>query len=566
MQQNAASIAAIDESLFSAPTQQLILETLNACDAYLSNSGPPVSWQQAELALYALHFCGEVYSTSQGQTKAGVNASSFVHLPPDATKAIRNKPIDGYFIPLTLNSLGEIVQRFFRSNISAFQHAAVQLQYFECSVRYAAFFTARPDSLGEALSPYLDWRGIHHERPSVRHRVDYLFLKFIKDTKDQFRPNFVQGILESMQDVLVVNARLPAVEPNEDPLEEAMKKSTGFDHQLHLFEACGVVLRLLKGTPNDQLLLLKALAEPLSKQLDVAVQQHQANKGDLQTILQIHHLFFALSNLAKGFPELNGSSLSKSDNPPPWMGVFKEVTEKILTALGSGNLNNYKIIRDAARGAFSRMVATTGFVILPYIPNLLNALLSHVSAGELMDFLSFLGLIVNKYKTDVESVIDELLTPLLEKTFFFLNQEVAGTDDQLQRQQLIRGYVTFLSTLIGVGLDGVLRSDRNQSQLETILQSLVYYAANTEASTVRYIFNIFTRVVLMWGGRPTEASGNTNGTLGKLAGENPLPGFENFIYKTLVGLIFEIPGKPDFDFADAQTQIVSRHMIKVEDI
>lgn len=556
MQQNAAAIAGIDENIFNVPTQQLILETLNACDAYLSNSGPPISWQRAEVALYTIHFCGEVYSTSQGQTKTGVNASSFVHLPAEASKAMRNKPAEGYFLSLTLNSLGEMVQRFFQSNISAFRQSAVQLQYFECSVRYAAFFTARPDALGDALAPYLDWRGIHHEKPSVRHRVDYLFLRFIKETKHQFRPNYVRGILESMQDLLVVDAKLPAVEANEDPLEEAMRKSTGFDHQLHLFETCGVLLRLLKSEPNDQLMLLKALAEPLSQQLRDAVQEHQGNKKNLQTILQVHHLFFALSNLAKGFPDLNGNAPQKLENAPPWMGVFKDVTEQILSALTMGDLDHYRVVRDAARGAFSRMVATTGPVVLPYIPSLLNALLSQISAGELMDFLSFLGLVVNKYKTDVQSVIDELLTPLLERTFFFLNQEVAGTDDHLQRQQLIRGYVTFLSTLISVGLEDVLRSGRNQPQLETILQSLVFYAANTEASSVRHVFNILTRLVLLWGGRADEGDAS-NGTLVKRTSERPLPGFEAFMYKTLVGLIFEVPGKPTFDFADAQTQIVS---------
>jgi exportin-T len=556
MQQNAAAIANIDEAIFSGPTQQLILETLHACDAYLSQTGPPVSWQQVEVALYTLYFCIDVSSASQGLTKVGVNASSFVHLPPDATKTMRNKPAEGYFYSLTLNPLGELVQRFFQSNVSAFRHAAVQLQYFECSVRYSTFFQTRPDLVGDALAPYLDWRGIHNERPSVRHRVYYLFLRFIRETKEQMQPNFVRGILENMQDLLVVTAKLPAVEPNEDPLEVAMNKSSGFDHQLNLFEACGVLLRMLKTSPNDQVMLLRALTEPLSKQLATAVQQHQANKGDLQTILQVHHLFFALSNVAKGFPDLNGSGVAKLVDTMPWMSVFKEVTEQLLSALSSGSLRDYRVIRDAARGAFSRMVATTGLVVLPYIPSLLNALLSQVSADELMDFYSFLGLVVNKYKMEVESVVDELLTPLLERTFYFLNQEVTGTDDQVQRQHLVRGYVSFLSGLLGVGLDGVLRSSRNQPQLETVLQSLVFYAANTEASSMRPIFNILTKLVLMWGGRVNEAAG-ANGVATKHSSEKPLPGFENFIYKTLVGLIFEVPGKPDFDFSDAQTQIVS---------
>lgn len=492
----------------------------------------------------------------------GVNASSFVHLPPDATKAMRNKPSEGLFLTLTLNPLGEMVQRFYQSNISSFRHPAVQLQYFECSVRYSAFFTARPDHLGEALSPYLDWRGIHQQRASVRHRVDYLFLRFVRETKDQIRLDYIRGLLERMQDCLVVTAKLPAVEPNEDPLEHAGKD--GYEHQMNLFEACGVLLRLLKGAPDEQLLLLKALIDPLSKQLSSAIHRYESDQGDLQSVLQIHHLFFALSNVAKGFPDLSGPALSKQAVTPAWMEVFKGVTEQILSALAVGSLNNYKIVRDAARGAFSRMVATTGLVVLPYIPSLLNALLSQVSAGELMDFLGFLGLVINKYKADVEDVIDELFTPLLERTFFFLNQEVAGTDDQVERQQVIRGYVGFLSMLINVNLDGVLRSSRNQAQLQTILQSLVYYASNTEPSCVRQIFNIFTKLVQLWGGASVESKGKIAGNgsaLGKAVIGRPLPGFDTFIYDTLVGLIFEIPGKPDFNFADAQTQIVSLSMI-----
>ena len=557
MQQNAAAIAGIDEAIFSGPTQQLILETLHACDAYLSQNGPPISWQQAEVALYTLYFCIDVSSASQGLTKVGVNASSFVHLPPDATKTMRNKPVDGYFYSLTLNPLGELVQRFFQCNISAFRHPAVQLQYFECSVRYSAFFTARSDLVGDALAPYLDWRGIHNNRPSVRHRVYYLFLRFVRETRDHFQPNFIRGILESMQDLLVVTAKLPAVEPNEDPLEVAVSKSSAFDHQLNLFEACGVLLRTIRNQPNDQVLLLRALTEPLSKQLIDAVQQHQGNKADLQTILQIHHLFFALSNLAKGFPDLNNPGAAKLNETMPWMTVFKDVTEQLLSALSAGDLRNHRVIRDAARGAFSRMVATTGLVVLPYIPSLLNALLSQITADELMDYYSFLGLVVNKYKMEVEPVIDELLTPLLERTFYFLNQEVMGTDDQIQRQHLVRGYVSFLSGLLGVGLEGVLRSSRNQPQLETVLQSLIFYAGNTEATSMRPIFNILTKLVLIWGGRGNDAATANGSPLTKHNTEKPLPGFENFIYKTLVGLIFEVPGKPGFDFGDAQTQIVS---------
>lgn len=571
LQQHAASIATIDESLFSVPTLSLIIETLNACDAQLTNGGPPVSWQRAELALFAVYFSGEVLSAGQGPVRAGVSATSFVIVPAATPKATRSKPPEGFYLNLTLNPLGEMVQRFYQSQISNICQGAVQMQYFDCAVRFTSFFAVRPDMLPDALQPFLDWRGIHNENNAVRNRANYLFLRFVKDTREQLPASYVRGILESMQDVLVVKASLPVVGPTEDPLEEALKKSSAFDYQLDLFEACGVLLHLLKQTPDEQMMLLEALVKPLSTQLQRAMQKRQADTSSLETVLEIHHLFFSLSNLAKGFPDISPSSSSQS---APWMQVFKGVTEQFLSALAAADLSSFRVVRDAARGAFSRMVSTTGSTVLPYVPALLNLMLPRISESELLDFMSFLQLITAKYKTDVVPILDELLRPLLERTFYFLNQDIAGTDDAVMRATLVRGYITFLSTLVGAGLDNVLRSERNQGQLETVLQSFVFYASNSEPAVVRQIVNVLVRLVNVWLEKttpdsPKQTRGGSGGSTGgggdapngasasrtMAAQSNVLPGFESFAYKTLVPLIFEIPGKPGFDFGDAQSQI-----------
>lgn len=564
LQQHAASIAGIDESLFSAPTISLIYETLNACDAFLNNTGPEVSWQRAELALFAVYFVGEILTTSTLQPKAAVGPMSFVSVPANTPKSVRNKPPEGFLLSLTLNQLGEVTQRFYESKISAYRHSAVQMQYFDCSVRYAAFFSVRPEMLADALTPFLDWRGIHNDSKSVRCRTDYLFLRFVKETREHIQSTYVQGILESMRSVLVVSAKIAPVGQGEDPFEEALKKSAVFDRQLDLFEACGVLLQLLRQTPDTQMAMLKALIDPLSNQFRQAVEARLTDENNLEAVLQIHHLFFALANLAKGFPDISPSSSAQT---LPWMGLFKEIIEQMLTTLQTGSLSSFKVIRDAARGAFSRMVSTTGFIALPYVPSLLQILLPRLSENELLDFYSFLGLITAKYKIDLASVMDEMLDSLLDRTFYFLNQDVSGTDDVVIREQLIKGYVTFLSTLIGAGLDEVLRSDRNQSKLETVLQSLVFYATNSPPATVRNIANVMTRLVTLWlekitpngsMGSPTLPSTNGNGNAANAqitTPRLPLPGFEQFVYSTFVGLIFEIPSKPSFDFNDAQSQI-----------
>lgn len=54
--------------------------------------------------------------------------------------------------------------------------------------------------------------------------------------------------------------------------------------------------------------------------------------------------------------------------------------------------------------------------------------------------------------------MDELFLTLLERVFFFLNQDISGTDDAVQRNELQKAYVGLLSALVATGLDGVLIS------------------------------------------------------------------------------------------------------------
>lgn len=134
-------------------------------------------------------------------------------------------------------------------------------------------------------------------------------------------------------------------------------------------------------------------------QLQQAVQAFTSNNSDLRAVLQAHHLMLALAKLAQGFPDLGHAVLQSSDDG--WVGVFKTVTEQVLIALGA--LNRFSIIREASRGAFTRFVATTGQAVLPFIPTLIQGLLGEITSVELVDFLSFLGLIVAKYKVSTDS-------------------------------------------------------------------------------------------------------------------------------------------------------------------
>jgi exportin-T len=603
LQQILAAVASIDESIFTTRVQNLIMETLNAAEQSLQGNGPTLTWQQAEVAVFAAYFFVEVLINAPGQTKSGVSVNTFVELPPEhqrtstavATKS--SKLSFSVYPTLPLNALGRTIQAVAQSSISQFPHPAVQLQYFECLNRYSAFFVTRPDNLSTALFAFLDRRGIYNSHQGVRHRVWYLFSRFVKEVAVVVPGDYVAKVSQSLrvstamdervyravtdqtplsllQDVLVVNADLPQASADEDPLRKATETAGLFDSQLYLFESVGCLISTLRSNPQQVVELLRAASEPLVVQLDNAVQAFSNKGGDLREVLQAHHLILALSTLSQGFPDLGNGTLTATDEG--WVEVFKSMTERVLLALNA--LNRFSIIREASRGAFSRIIATTGRAVLPLIPNLIQGLLGEITAPELVDFLSFLGLLVSKFKVREEStderyktvmltcrssslyqneirpMLDELLLVLLDRIFHFLNQEVTGTDDAVQKTDLQRAYVAFLAILLNAGLDSIFLSDRNKDQLQTILQSVVYYASNGDPLCQKACFNILNRLVTLWGS-PAAVSANGNGTNGVTSAN--VPGFEGFIYETLVPLTFEVPAKASFDFGDAQAQQVS---------
>lgn len=62
--------------------------------------------------------------------------------------------------------------------------------------------------------------------------------------------------------------------------------------------------------------------------------------------------------------------------------------------------NQIELIRDAARFSFARFITCLGGEILPYLPTLINGLLTECQITELVDFLPFIGLIAHKYKVN----------------------------------------------------------------------------------------------------------------------------------------------------------------------
>ena len=200
------------------------------------------------------------------------------------------------------------------------------------------------------IPAFLDERGMHQHKQSIRSRCFYLFNRFIGTSRAQLQANLsaeaVADICTRVQDLLIVKASLPSggEGQREDILTKAANRGTPFDSQLYLFEAVGTLLSLLTPSkPEQQVSMLRALLEPLLTQI-----QTNANRpdADLESLLLLHRLIKAVGNTAYGFPEL------KNPNSTPegqWVAVLQEAMRVILASLKAKS--QVAIIREAVRFA-----------------------------------------------------------------------------------------------------------------------------------------------------------------------------------------------------------------------
>ncbi|GAA5859251.1 hypothetical protein JCM8547_008938 [Rhodosporidiobolus lusitaniae] len=531
-------IAWIDPSLYAAAVQSIIVETF---DAYQANPAG-LSWQRIELALAMLYGFGQAIS-AQGP-------GAFVQVPPDiVVRAKREADFRIDYKQYPLSPLGAMMLRACDSKIVEYPHAAVSLQLFEVAVRYHDFFKICPEFITVLLPSFLDQHGLHQPDQAVQARVFYLFSRFIHQAKSIVQANvsgeLVQTILTGMQDLLVVSATLPDSEPpSAELLNKAASSPSFFDAQLYLFETVGTLISILNQIADTQVVLLNAVLDPLLKDLQASV--GPAAAADVQAVFKAHHLIMAAASVAKGFPDLSARVPVAQG---AWVEVFKRATEGILAS--AKILGSFVVIRDAARFAFNRIVATTGQAVLPLIPTFIDCLVGEITFPELAELLSFLGLLVAKYRTAFLDILDTLLLPVFNRVFHFLQLPIAGTDDMVQHSTLRRAYFNFVLSICGAGLQEVFYSEKNKAHLPSILQSIIHYiTTDSLAPDQRYGFGVLNKLVLLWvdplllPGAPAPAQPVT---------PSPVPGFEQFLYTEAVKACFQVPMAQEFDYSDAQS-------------
>ncbi|KAJ9119660.1 hypothetical protein QFC22_003370 [Naganishia vaughanmartiniae] len=592
-------VANIDPTLFNTMIVGFILDIYNTIQ---TQGFAAVPWQRAELAGYLTFIYGELQ-------KSGLGKEAFFDIPIEVQNAVRDRnkerndafrnramalkkgesaehvEIKQYetidFAQFPLKPLGQILLKAIESQALSFPHSAVTLQVLECCSRYYEFFKCKTVLIQPVLEAFVDARGIHNPDEDVRNRVFYLFAKFVRELKNCIEPSFVPAILNSIGDALPIVAVLPEVEnPGDDVLTKAITGSQPFDNHLHLFEAVGSLIHLVKDQ-NEQAQLLQAVIAPLLQDLEKAIQTLRNGAApEPLVILQVHHVISAVGSIASGFPD---APEFQPATPPNWEPIYQRAIEAVLNTLQA--FKGHRIVRDASRNAFSGIIKTMTTRATKYMPTLVVNMVGEFDAQELVEFLSFLGMLAHKLNTDIQDIMDQLLPVLFDRVYLILGQPANGTDDVLVQAELRKAYLTFLTTIFQAGLHQILLSPINKPRFESFISSLVALGTTmtdrTDRTAQRGALQVIRLTVSAWATDPAVVHGpsmfltdiaskeaygkdklkangqNSNGSTPSVEiNTQVLPGYQQTVYDRLVPEVFNMVMSPEFNTKDGQSQLI----------
>lgn len=356
----------------------------------------------------------------------------------------------------------------------------------EICVRYYQFFEQNPHLIPKVLENFVQLTHSNHVK--VRSRSWYLFQRLVKHLRAQLG-NVSYNVIQAVGDLLTIKAELPDTSEDDMSSDEEDKSADAlFNSQLYLFEAVGCIASSSTVSAENKKLYAQTIMRPLFSDMEQTLPQ--ARNGDERSVLQIHHIIMAVGTLARGYsdwaPSHNSSSVPQSDVTEE----FIEASEAILVSLES--LKSSSIIRHAARFAFSRMIAVLGPRLLQQLPSWIEGLLSLSSSmDEISTFLKVLGQIIFTFKAEIASILDTVMTPVLQRIFTALAVTPSGTDDEIQLTELRREYLNFITVVLQHGLGSVFVSNGKQDG------GVFHINANTWQQTKQRLSQSFHRLNLL---------------------------------------------------------------------
>lgn len=517
LQQN---VAAVDERLYTETITQVVANTFSRLNESRDTEKP--NWRDLDLALHEMYLFGEL---------AVKNGGLYQKSTPSSEASQR---------------LLEMMATMVDCGLAAHPHPAIQLQFMEICVRYVQFFEHNPASIPKVLETFVGF--IHSQHPKVRLRSWYLFQRFVRHLRAQLG-NVSSTVVRAVGDLLVIKAEVPQEREDQDDSSDdnAQSADAAFTSQLYLFEAVGCVSSTT-AVPNDtKAAIAKGVTDPLCSDLYQTLTA--AKNGDARANLQIHHIVMALGTLANGFSDWSPGVTSGAPPPNEVSMEFVGASEAVLAALEA--LKNSSDIRTAARHAFSRLLGVLGSIILPQLPRWIDGLLTSASSNEEMAlFLRTLSQVVYGFKAEIHSILDTLLSPLLQRVFTGMNLETAGTDDEIQLRELKQQYLNFILVILNNDLASVLVSPANQAIFDSFISTILRFAIDTsDPQSARLAFAAMNRMSAIWGGPDmTPYSGDLPSPT--------LPGFDGFMLSQFAPMPWKLIATPGLNAQDAQIRNV----------
>lgn len=436
----------------------------------------------------------------------------------------------------------------------------------EICVRYWQIFDAHQEYIPQVLENFV--RLVHHDHVRIKTRSWYLFHRFVKHLRAQVG-NIAERIIESISDLLPIKAEVTDNDADDDMSSDESDHSADalFNSQLYLFEAIGSISSTQKVAADNQALYARLVMSPLFNEIETHLPKAKA--GDAQATLQIHHVIMALGTLAHGFSDWVPGSTAAQQRPPPPKPVsdeFAKAAEAILIALRE--LNNSSEIRTACRSAFSKLLGVLGAAVLPQLPQWIEGFLSQSSSkDEMAIFLRLLDQVVFGFKSEIYSVLNLLLTPLLQRIFAGLSEPISGTDDEIQLGELRREYLSFIQVIMNNDLEAVFISEENQAFFDSMISSVISLGRTIEGNLgpSRLAFGVLIRVASVWGGPNVATVGENPTTNGSPT--PAIPGFDQFMIDRFHPLCWEVLRDASFKpVTDAQSKQVLNEIAGLQQI
>ncbi|OMJ25261.1 Exportin-T [Smittium culicis] len=570
-----------------------------------------VKWIQAELAVHLTHIFIEQSSSRGVLIFSKDQLNSINQTKSGLTKNLsNNKDVSNSKKSSELTDFGNLCLHLITSGVSNCVNPLVSLMFYETCVRLIQLFEYRTEAIPMVLAPFLDNRGIHHHHLYTRTRIWYFLYRFIRLSRAEEIAPYTSEIIKSITPLLAIQVQVSI-----STIQGGIKSLNGYgllDSQLYLFEACGILLSYPDLPENERVTSLNKVLDPLF----LGVQQLMGQSFEFFNtqpiaLLQIHHCLTAIGSVFQGFPDAkinsNPSILTEKFDTKV-SPILSEYLKKAanISSVALEALNSYTIIREGVRFVFTRLISALGQETLEYLPRLINGLVSTSELDELSDFLTFLGLIMYRFKPFISQIVSDLLLTVIDKVYSVLNSTISGTDDAIMSNNLKKAYLTWITSIFNADLDCIFLSDGNAPHLVTVLKTVLMLAVDNSSPAIqRLSFSIFHKTIIGWlidthgyyglgnislvsgYNAPSSASNNSNQTFPFTTGKDPSAVdktlksdkktlrqlsaecirldydsqvvsqtrsvFRNFIQQEVLPICFQIPSSAEFDMFDAQS-------------